>query len=71
MNSASITVLPVTLMLAASMPSRSRLSRAVVVGAKCRLTSGAASLRLASSGKGEARLPVRSPASTWPMDTRR
>ncbi|MOA48109.1 hypothetical protein D3C78_1708050 [compost metagenome] len=66
-TSASITVLPVTSMLALDTPSRSRLSWLMVVGAKCRSAITPVRCRLASSGHGARRLPVRNPASTWPM----
>jgi len=69
-SSASMTVLPVTSMRSAAMPSRIRLSRDCVVGAKCRSDRQLASLRFISSGQGEWMFPVRSPASTWPTGTR-
>ncbi|MNH19182.1 hypothetical protein D3C79_789090 [compost metagenome] len=62
-----MTVLPVTSICSSGTPSRSRLSRALVVGAKCRSAITPVRRRLASSGQGCCRLPVRSPASTWPM----
>ena len=64
MNSASITVFPVTAIDASGTLSRSSASRADSVGAKCSVTSGVASRRLASSGNGDQMLPVLSPAST-------
>ncbi|MOA34143.1 hypothetical protein D3C78_1554980 [compost metagenome] len=60
-----MTVLPVTTIFSQAMPSLSRLSWELEVGAKCRLARTPVSLRLASSGHGEYRLPVRRPASTW------
>ena len=66
---ASTTVLPVTTMVAGSIDSRSRLSRAVAVGARCRVATTPVSRRLASSGNGERRLPVRNPASTCTTGT--
>ena len=68
-SNASITVLPVVRMRASSTPSASKASRALAVGAKWAAASTPVSLRLASSGQGESRLPVRSPASTWPTGT--
>ena len=41
------------------------------MGAKWSATSGVASRRFTSSGKGDQMLPVRSPASTWPIGMRR
>ncbi|MNT21936.1 hypothetical protein D3C72_1572960 [compost metagenome] len=67
---ASITVLPVTVMRPARF-SRSRLPRDSAVGAKSRSPTASTTRRFISSGKGIARLPVRSPASTWPIRTRR
>ena len=64
MNRASITVLPVTSMLASGMPSFISAALADCVGAKWRVTIGEASRRLTSSGKGDQMSPVRSPAST-------
>jgi hypothetical protein len=60
-----MTVLPVTTMLEASTFSRSRFLRAPAVGARCRLATWEVSLRLASSGNGDAMSPLRSPASRW------
>ena len=45
-------------------PSRSRFSLLVEVGARCRRAIWLVILRLASSGNGESRSPLRSPAST-------
>ena len=71
MRRASMTVFPVTEMVSSGTASRSRAARAASVGAKWSATSGVASLRFTSSGKGDQMLPVRSPASTWPMGMRR
>ena len=62
-----MTVFPVTEMVSSGMPSRSRAALAASVGAKLSVISGAARRRFASSGNGDQMLPVRSPASTWPM----
>ena len=64
-----MTVLPVTLTVCGSVFSRSRLSRLVVVGHRCRVVTWLMSRRLASSGKGEEMSPVRRPASTWRTGT--
>ncbi len=64
MLSASITVLPVTVILESSTDSARRLRALASVGEKCHVAMRPVSLRFISSGQGEYMSPVRSPAST-------
>lgn len=64
-----MTVLPVTTTLPGSTCSRSKFALLTGVGARCSTASLVASCRLISSGYGEYRFPVRSPASRWTTGT--
>ena len=64
-------VLPVTVIVRSSAPSRFRFSSAPGVGANRYAETRSTTTRFISSGNGASKRPERSPASTWPTGTPR